>query len=107
MHDSGDDKSSETKVRSAEVTLIVLEVRAILAVSPYKVVRISCNILTHSLGGLAAASANVVAADKKAGKVGTPQHSARSTASRPIRANVPTRSPRQEQIQAQEQCFWM
>ena len=45
MHDSGDDKSSETKVRSAEVTLIVLEVRAILAVSPYKVVRISCNIL--------------------------------------------------------------
>jgi len=63
------------------------------------------NRRTHSLGGLAAASANVVAADKKAGKVGTPQHSARSTASRPIRANVPTRSPRQEQIQAQDKLL--
>jgi len=63
------------------------------------------NRRTHSLGGLAAASANVVAADKKAGKVSTPQHSARSTASRPIRPSIPTRSPRNEELQAQEKLL--
>eukprot|EP00913_Durusdinium_trenchii_P001570 g1454.t1 len=54
----------------------------------------------HSLGGLAGSSANVVAADKKAGKVVTPQHSARSSRP-PVRAVVSSRSPRTE-VQAQE-----
>jgi len=61
----------------------------------------------HSLGGLAKASANVVAADKQSGKVVTPQHSARSSRP-PIRAAVPTRSPRtevQSQVQAQERLL--
>ena len=57
----------------------------------------------HSLGGLAGSSANVVAADKKAGKVVTPQHSARSSRP-PVRAAVPTRSPRTE-VQAQERLL--